>query len=380
MIAQYIIDWGYVRQKIQNAQTDSDYDLIRQNLKRIRKAIESNGVLFCDRKGSTLRELIVALKELRQDGDQVIPVWQKLFDELDSCRKLYEKKRILLNICEESSDSLVKARDAFMAKANLDSYDLPYVYISSNKQAGAFSLSLEEYEDSDVEKKRERWSRLSFTKDDEAEADNYWAALSVGASAFGDVQLFDPFCLSIVFRHDPKANLGNWTASIEKIASFFVRNSAVKSITFVGELDDVVNRQIHLDELRNIFTKTMAKRHQHRDEGITCAICTKKIGSQWHNRWLEIGVAQCACDDGFELYERESESKPIHIRKTFGVGVMGCDREPERKEAKELPCHSYRDLCQACGNGTRIIGFRLDKIKPQSQNLLVEFVIDLPAM
>ncbi len=411
MLAQYIIDWRYVRRIITDAsEASQDAKLvnIRFRLYHLRSAIGENGVLFCDRENQAIRNLIktkVYLKEA--DSHPSDPVWlavrQGLLDELMAFQELYLQKCIHLDVRKPSSESvttneeeslfcaLLTARENFIRKANLEKYNLPFAVITSRKNPKAFAMELEQYIGSSVERRRKRWQGVSFTKRDESEANDYWAALSVGASAFGEVQMFDPFCLSKVFEEpysSPPKNsisssskkvLDDWEASIMHISSFFVRNSFVKKITFIAELETLVNCTVRLDKLNTYITTTIAK-PPHRDRCLACAICAKKENSQWHNRWLDIGVAQCACADGFELYQ-QSKAGQIHIRKTFGIVVMGTNRKPERDEAQQYDCHSYNDLYGIIKRGsskTKIQGFTLAEIKPPSNNLLASFTINPP--
>ena len=391
MIVQYVIDWHYVRALIQGAMqcataNGDKLEVIRLQLRSLRSGIMRNGVLFAAEDPGFLSELQNIISEdLKQaDGGETGLYRMNLSNELRACQKAYDEKCIRLPL-EDGDDSfldILKARNQMLAEANLSIYDLPCAIIT-NRNVDALgntvSMTLDRYEDSCVEECRARWEGVSFSANSaagnvtdanstnpEENADRFWAGLSMGASAFRHVSIIDPFCLCVVFRD---TRLSNWDASIDKILGFFIRNKFIENITLVGQ-GTIVGRTMHVRRLLMRLQNELFNLGVRRKGKFTVGIRVKPPTDNWHDRWIDVGIAICALDDGLEVYKKENDGAPTVIRKPFQVHAL---RDESRAQFNVVNA-SRNETYQCVINGrVRIDVEDVSQLRPSDANNVVEF-------
>ena len=374
MIVQYVIDWHYVRSLTRGATGNGDkLEVIRQQLKFLRSGVMRNGVLFAAENPSFLCELQNIIREdLKQTaGGEAVSSWTNLSNELRAWQKAYDDKCIRLPIqnAQNSFETILGAREQMLAEANLSMYDLPCAIIT-DQNVGAdrntVSMTLDQYENSLVEECRAKWADVSFGVRENYEADRFWAGLSMGASGFKLVSIIDPYCLRVVFRDGGKP-LDNWNASMDWIMGFFIRNKFVEKITLVGE-GKIAGHTLHIGWLRDRLGQRLSNLIVHRNGKFTVGIRVILPTRDWHNRWIDIGIATCACDDGLEVYKRDGDS--IVIGRPFQVRPLGDNGKAQFKLVAGSRSESYQDIV----NGKASVDIEdVEGLRPSDPNNAVEF-------
>jgi len=338
MIVQYIIDWEYIRKEVVNA-TSEGLVLINLRLREIKKAIETNGVLFLDANRLSIRELNEIIKDLRQDSvEDTISEWQNITDTLTSFQRLYDECRILLPETHNPLAELLLHRDRFLVVSHLAGYDLPFALITDvSYECGALRLNLEDYSDSEVERVREEWSNISFGAGDECAATKFWAGLSLGACANGTVTVYDPYCGNVLSGSE--SNL----ASFDAIMGVFVSNKHIDSIRMVFRKEIVAERWCFNDFEKNI-RRLMGRRNFRRDTKLTIRFRAKPICQHrlFHDRWIDVGINKCGLSNSFfDVYECRGGNR--RIRCSFSAEA-NADRTRQEIDEQSESCHTYYDL------------------------------------
>jgi len=374
VIVQYFIDWGYIRSRI-NAECGDPVRLetLRKDLRRLRLCLCTNGVLLSSARSKWEKELQTSLRELNQDEEgQPIVEWMHLSDELKSFQNVYLERRLILDLdTTVSVDEVLDVREAFLNAACLSDYNLPCAVISNvscrrGVPDGVEVVSLEDYEESQTEQLRRSWEHVSFSPEDttaSTQLDCYFAAISVGASAYGQLTLYDPFCLCVVLRD--RGVRDDWIASVLKFMSFEVRNRFVNSVTLVGK-DNVVGKRIRLSRFISSIMDLMTRRNVNRNNALRIGFETRSEGADWHNRYLDCGICVALLPDGMDVFKEGPRG--TRIRRNFEILRIPVD-SCEFSEVKNMSSNdAYSDVVRLARRGAVDIDIDIEECAPDGQH------------
>ncbi len=377
MIVQYIIDWEYVSSEIQSAGSDDRLESIRKRLRSLRKKIEVNGALLIDKCQIGKRSLDSIIKELNPcdaTESELPKSWLSLKAELEGYSTLYFIKRIIILDNDSSQkigiEQMCNAQQEFLRKANLLKYNLPCVVISSEDNRKKIEYpsvhfeTLATYEESDAEEVRNEWERLSFTQGDDQKADQFWAGLSLGASAFGKVSFFDPYCLKGIIGSGDRREK-EWDASRKKVAAFFTCNEHIHFVTFYGKVNTLVRKPICIEQLEKMIKQINKQRNQDsRKSPLTLGVGAKMIGEGFHDRWIDVGIGICYLPRGLDVY-KEAPNGSIEIGESFvSLAIPKQLVEKILGPVESRKIHPYKDM-RCCENYKRL---PYNEIKPSDSD------------
>jgi len=233
---------------------------------------------------------------------------------------------------------------------------------------GVEVVALEDYEESQTEQLRRSWEHVSFSSEDVTalgQLDRYFAAISVGASAYGQLTLYDPYCLCVVLRdRGAGVRVDDWIASVLKFMSFEVRNRFVDSVTLVGK-DDVVGRGIQCLEFISRI-KDLMTGNGHRNNALRLGFETRSRGANWHNRYLNCGICVALLPDGIDVFNERHGG--VMIRRNFEISNIPAD-SCEFSQVKRMPTNvAYSDMVGLARNGGITIDIDVEECAPDGQH------------
>lgn len=201
MIAQYIIDWKCVRDRIDRAACVDDVALerLRGQLSALREKVAENGVLIVDDDARLLKDLNAIKLELEslvsEDQPDCGAVFFDIRQELDSFLNAYENVGYIISIAndEDSVQACVSGWLDHARRISLQGIKGGVVITDRNDGLDYGTLALENwesYEGSETETQRWKWQHgLSFnecTRDAFRDCLNAFAATSCGDVLFVD--------------------------------------------------------------------------------------------------------------------------------------------------------------------------------------------------
>lgn len=332
MIAFYSIDWASLYSHWFVSYTDEALNAAAVNefvllLRGVRRKVQRNGILFCDKRNESRRGLSMILRALTgvqgmmgtdvaPTGDEgaLLAAWGRLSDELKLYKRYYESPEYCIRVDAQSANGefldVQRSFDDYLRTTRLSrkAYKYPAVVISESNvgmtnEAGFTWVTLRDFEGCSEDDIGEKWAEGVHIKSGcRQEADRLFAALSV-ASGAGDrtIQIVDPILSGKVLVCPPDAA---WVKSVAYLLRFFAVNPNVKTIGLISADEIALKRTYTFGPLIVLLKESCSNARQEdlrayvglRDDSWKCQ--GRKL---FHNRYLVVGRFLIAAPNGLDV-------------------------------------------------------------------------------